>query len=281
MRRLTAANSAPVVVLFYHRIADTHPNGWTMPVEVFRLQLDWLAENFDLVSLSEAQRRLRDGSDKPSVAITFDDGYADNCDTAIPLLLRRNVPFTYFVSTRIVEEQLAFPHDLEAGVRLKPNSVPEIRAMAEAGVEIGAHTRTHVDMGRSTDLDWIREELVGSIEDIRHWTGKPPRYFAFPFGQPHQLTPEACEAAYQAGIEGVCSAYGAYNLPNRVSSDHGPFHLRRVHADPEWARFTNWMTFDPRKLRRRDPIDDNKFLPELKAIQESETLPNKSGAPVG
>ena len=269
---------APVSVLFYHRIADDHPNGWTLSTQAFERQLNWLSDRFDFVSLEEAQRRLAGkSSHRPSVAITFDDGYADNCEFAIPLLLRREIPFTYFVSTDILRDQGAFAHDLEAGVRLQPNTVAQIRSMADAGVEIGAHTRTHADMGQSTGAPFIEAELLGSKQDIEAWIGRPVRYFAFPFGLPKNLTTEACAAAREAGIEGICSAYGAYNLPDAVSTAHGPFHLRRLHADPEWARFVNWMTFDPRKLTASDPLndpvnDDTFLMPPLTSSEPAAEL---------
>ena len=273
VRQMAAEGRAPVSVLFYHRIADTNPNGWTLPVAEFTRQLDWLTRRFDFVSLQEAQRRLGESkSRRPAVAITFDDGYGENCDAAIPLLLKRRIPFTYFVSTRIIRDQTAFPHDLEAGVRLRPNTISELRAMADAGVEIGAHTRTHADLGKSIDPDWLRNEIVGSVEDIERWIGRRPQSFAFPFGQTTSFTPEAMQVAREAGVRAVCSAYGAYNLPERVSETWGPFHLRRIHADPEWVRFVNWMTFDPRKLLAIDPIDDDAYL--VGGIDESKgTLP--------
>jgi hypothetical protein len=71
----------------------------------------------------------------------------------------------------------------------------------------------------------------------------------------------------------VCSAYGAYNLPEQVSKTWGPFHLRRIHADPEWVRFVNWMTFDPRKLLAIDPINDDAYLASDDADTSSQTLP--------
>ncbi|MEN0109384.1 MAG: polysaccharide deacetylase family protein [Planctomycetota bacterium] len=266
-RRLAEEGHAPVCVLFYHRVADTHPNDWTLPTAVFARQIDWLARRFDFVSLAEAQRRLGRGrSERPAVAITFDDGYADNAQTAVPLLLARRVPFTYFVTTRTVRDQGVFPHDAAAGVPLRPNTVTEVRAMADAGVEIGAHTRTHPDLGASTDPDWLRDEIAGSLDDLQAWTGRRPRSFAFPYGLPQNMTPAAFDAAIDAGAECVVSAYGAYNVPGQVSETHGPRHVRRIHGDPEWVRFTNWMTFDPRKLHAVDPIDDDAWLPAPEAV---------------
>jgi hypothetical protein len=77
------------------------------------------------------------------------------------------------------------------------------------------------------------------------------------------MSQEAFRVACAAGYRGVCSAYGAYNLPGG-----DPFHIRRIHADPEFVRFKNWMTFDPRKLRQRDSFDPGDYRVPDPADQE-------------
>ncbi len=177
----------PVGILFYHRVADTHPNGWTLSRSDFCRQLDWLQRYFDVVDLAEAQRRVRMAHcEQPTVSITFDDGYSENADFAIPELVQRKLPATYFVSTDFVRSGRSFPHDLEAGVPLAPNSIDQLREFAELGIEIGAHTRTHVDLGQAHDVERIEDEIVGSVHDLEQWLGRTVRYFAFPFGQPHK-----------------------------------------------------------------------------------------------
>ena len=102
--------------------------------------------------MEEVQRRLRSGvNDRRAVHVTFDDGYADNCRTAIPWLVRERIPCTYFVTVQNILECQPFDHDLKRGVRLASNSLEEIRAMADAGIEIGAHAYTHADLGKLTD----------------------------------------------------------------------------------------------------------------------------------
>ncbi|MEM8864095.1 MAG: polysaccharide deacetylase family protein [Planctomycetota bacterium] len=249
VRRWQAASRAaqgaePVSILFYHRIADEHPNAWTMSCRAFERQIDWIADRFDVVSLKEAQRRIAAGANtRPTVALTFDDGYADNCEFALPLLLRKQLPATYFVSTDHVLGGMPFPHDVAAGLQLRPNSVEELRAMADAGIEIGAHTQSHADLGSPNSAGRLRDEIVGSKHKLEHALDREVRYFAFPFGLHANMTPEAFGIACQAGFAGVCSAYGAYNKPG-----DDPFHLQRIHADPEMTRLKNWLTIDPRKL---------------------------------
>lgn len=247
-RRLVAGREssqgrAPVVVLFYHRVADDVPNDWTMSIEMFTRQIAYLEKNFDLVSLEEAQRRIRGGHNpRTAVSITFDDGYADNCQAALPLLIKRRIPCTYFVTTKHVLEGIPFPHDVEAGQPLRPNTPEQLRALADTGIEIGGHTRTHADLGKMTDIDKLRDEVVDSAHELGLAVGKPIRYFAFPFGLHANLNATVFHMARDAGFEGVCSAYGGYNFPG-----DDPFHFQRIHADAELVRLKNWLSVDPRK----------------------------------
>ncbi len=244
--REARAGRAPVMVLFYHRIADEAPNDWTASRRTFARQLRWLKQNFDLVSLEEAQRRIRSGcNERAAVSITFDDGYADNCRFALPLLIDEQIPVTYFVASDHVLYRTPFPHDLVLGRPLTPNTAGQLRRLAEQGVEIGAHTRTHADLGRVYAHELLWDELAGSKEAIEQMTGKPVRYFAFPYGQHANLSIQAFQAARKCGFEGVCSAYGGYNFPGDDA-----FHLQRIHADNDLIRLKNWLTVDPRKLKK-------------------------------
>lgn len=236
----------PVIVLFYHRVADAQFNDWTISNARFRSQMRWLQERFEVVSLEEAQRRIAaEENDRPTVCITFDDGYADNCEQAVPWLLEHRFPFTYFVTSDHAQSGDPFEHDAKRGCPLTPNSVEQLRQMAAAGVEIGAHTRTHADLGKIALEAELFDEIVGSKRDLESLLDRPVRYFAFPFGLAENMSTAAFRIAFQAGLWGVCSAYGGYNMPGDDS-----FHLQRIHGDPQWSRFRNWLTVDPRKARR-------------------------------
>jgi hypothetical protein len=100
----------------------------------------------------------------------------------------------------------------------------------------------------------ITDEIVGSKHELESALKTIIRYFSFPFGQLADLSPTAFHVAYNAGFQGVCSAYGGYNFPG-----DDPFHLRRIHADPEIIRLKNWLTVDPRKLRRPTRFDPGDY----------------------
>ncbi|MCO6047289.1 polysaccharide deacetylase family protein [Aeoliella sp. ICT_H6.2] len=248
-------SNEPVQILFYHRVADNHPNPWTIGHRAFEEQINWLARRFDVVSLTEAQRRIIHGKNRrPTAVITFDDGYADNMHFALPLLIRRNLPFTYFVTTGNVYSGEPFPHDVKRGEPLAPNTEGDIRELAMQGVEIGAHTRTHADLARLEGQQLI-DEIAGSKKDLESMTGREVQYFAFPYGQPRNLSPEGFRVALEAGFSGVCSAYGGYNFPGG-----DPFHLERFHADPDFLRFRHWLSVDGVKQIRTPSFDPE--LPE-------------------
>jgi peptidoglycan/xylan/chitin deacetylase (PgdA/CDA1 family) len=239
-----AEDRLPVVVLFYHRVADNRSNGWTISNRMFARQVRWLRSHFELVSLEEAQRLVRSGANhRRCASITFDDGYADNCREAIPLLVKERIPCTYFVTVGNVLDGRPFKHDLDQQDPPPPNTLEQLRAMAADGIEIGAHSYTHADLGHNIDRRQLHYEVVTAGEDLQEALGHPVRHFAFPFGQRANLNSEAFEMAYEAGYETVCSAYGGFNFPGDDA-----FHVQRIPADDSMIRLKNWATIDPRKI---------------------------------
>ena len=186
-----------------------------------------------MVSLEEAQRRLVEKKNpRPAVSITFDDGYDANCDEAIPLLIARKIPCTYFVSSRCVLEGIPFPHDVGEACTVRPNTLEQIRAMAAAGVEIGAHTRTHADIGRLHNPRELHDEVVGSGRDLQQALGRPVRYFAFPFGQPKNMNAAGIPTGARIWLRGRLLGIRRLQLSRRRSVPHSA-HLSRQHAAVE------------------------------------------------
>ncbi|MFK7768530.1 MAG: polysaccharide deacetylase family protein [Mariniblastus sp.] len=240
--QMRKSGTVPIVSMFFHRIADTILNPWTMTCGMFEQQIDWLQENFDIVDLEESQRRIRSGfNERPTLSITFDDGYAENCDFALPMLIERRIPVTYFVTAHNVIHQEPFQHDVDRGQPLYVNTVESLRALDMAGVEIAAHTRTHADLGKITCAETLVDEVLTSSEEMEELIGRKMRYFAFPYGQRANLNPTVFAMLREAGFLGVCSAYGGWN---QVGCD--AFHIQRIHADPNFSRVKNWLTYDPR-----------------------------------
>ena len=245
MRNSQTARSgmAPVMVVFYHRVADRSLNDWTISNHQFEKQVCWMHRHFDMISLAEAQQRIRSGRNlRPAVSLTFDDGYADNCDRALPLLIQKRIPCTYFVASQQVLTGTPFPHDVGAGRPLAVNNMDQLRRLVDQGIDIGAHTRTHADLGSVDDAEQLQQEVVECRNELRRALNCSIRYFAFPYGLATNLSAAAFRMAKEAGYDGACSAYGGYNFPGDDA-----YHLQRFHGDPQTLRLKNWLTVDPRK----------------------------------
>ena len=113
LEQIARARPESLLVLTYHRIArpGALDNPYYDPVisatpAAFETQIAFLASHYQIVSLAELDHlntaRLRRWG-RPSVLITFDDGYRDNFDVALPILSRHGVPATFFLPTSYLE----------------------------------------------------------------------------------------------------------------------------------------------------------------------------------
>ncbi|GEM_PF-526714 len=260
-RKAVRSGRVPAIILFYHRVADDCATPWTISNRMFRRQVQGLCRRVELVSLNELQRQLSERNNRRLLcAITFDDGYAENCQQAIPLLLERRIPFTYFVTVGNILSGKPFEHDLKCGLSPRPNSLEEIRWMAAAGAQIGPHGWNHVDLGSLRCSKALHREVVASKEALASLVGQPIDYFAFPYGYPRNIPPEAIRLAKSAGYRGICSAYGGYNFPG-----DDPFHLKRYHGDHSFLLYRHRLRPDWLKLCRsnRSSVEETKELAGL------------------
>ncbi len=100
-----AGKRASLLVLIYHRVpAQPDPLLPSEPDALrFAAQMDLMASLFNVLPLTEAVAKLKDGSLPARAAcITFDDGYTNNLEVALPILKARNLPATVFVSTGFI-----------------------------------------------------------------------------------------------------------------------------------------------------------------------------------
>lgn len=225
-RRLFRSSWPRAVVLVYHRLADTEddPYGQAVRPETFARHLEMLAREHPVVPLRDlVERRYEDGA----VAITFDDGYADN------LLIAANLPVTVFVTVEPVLDGRRFWWDEIAGIepglrgklhtRLKglpgrerqgrlatlawkddadrgrPLTLDELRDLASRpGVEIGAHTLSHPSLALLPAVEQERE-LAGARTRLEEMLGRPVTLLAYPFGKPGDVSEETQALARRAG----------------------------------------------------------------------------------
>ncbi len=141
---------APAIVLAYHRVTELprDPFGLAVRPERFAAQIDVLRRAADVVPLGDVLRRAPAG--RRRVAITLDDGYADNAEVAAPILAEKGVPATFFVVTGGLDEGAEFWWDrLEHVVLDAPDGVGPV------DVELGGRllrVDTRTEAGRQRAL---------------------------------------------------------------------------------------------------------------------------------
>lgn len=97
------------VILLYHRVAVIDSDPWSLCItpQQFAEHLEVLQACVP-ITLEQVEPTRPDGDRRPRVAITFDDGYADNLYQAKPLLERYDIPATFFVVTGYVGQNREF-----------------------------------------------------------------------------------------------------------------------------------------------------------------------------
>ncbi len=212
------------VVVAFHRVSDAIPeDALTRSSQAFDRFCRFFAAYFDVVPLAEIVSRLNSGRDLAgALAITFDDGYLDNFEVAAPILKRFDLPATFFVATRFIETTIVPWWD--ANLPRQPGwmSWTQVSEMAREGFDIGAHTRTHVDLGK-VDGDAAKVEIEGSKQDLIDALGAAPRHFAYPYGRRDNLLDANRARVRAAGFQCCVSCHGGLAL-----AGDDPLMLHRV-----------------------------------------------------
>jgi peptidoglycan/xylan/chitin deacetylase (PgdA/CDA1 family) len=211
------------VILCYHSV-DPEPSYLGLTPELFDAHLAWLGDNCRVVPLEELiAGPLRGGG--PYVAITFDDGYADNHAHALPLLRVRGMTASFFLAVGFLERDPdVMAHLAEVWRRpaesLSWGQVAELRA---AGMSIGSHTWSHRNLAQLEPAA-VEADLRRSRDVLEQRLGEPVRTIAYPWGKlGRHVNRSTFAAARRAGFE-----LGLISLPRAVRAHDDPLRIARV-----------------------------------------------------
>lgn len=178
-------------ILMYHAVGDEEGADWPasliMKPWLFESHLQYLTEQgYTIVSVEQLAHRLEQGASVDKyVALSFDDGYKNNYSVVLPLLQKYGAKGSFFVINR------------EMGDELHMNE-QEIKALIDAGMELGSHTYSHNPLAK------IEEKyLVWELDTSRYWLKKKfdgyiVRTLAYPNG------------SYNSTVAGAAKKYGFY-----------------------------------------------------------------------
>lgn len=192
-------------VLVYHTVRDygrVLPAGINMSPEKFSAQMQFLkTRNYNVVGLDKVVESFRCGKGLPagSVAITFDDGYRDNYETAFPILREMKFPATVFLTGRFLDSEWR-----EHGVSLEGLTGTMIQEMSGSGlIEFGGHGVSHRKLN-TIDAVEAAEEVAESVRIVSDATGKTSRWYSYPFGS---FNDDVVSAVKNAGCEAAFSVW--------------------------------------------------------------------------
>lgn len=166
-------------ILTYHSI-DSSGSPISVSREAFAGHVRWFASGaVRVVPLAEIVRDVADGD---AVAITFDDGFTNFAESAMPLLRDHGLPATVFVVSDQVGGTNAWGGREQAGIPTLPLMHWDVLGtLGEAGIELGAHTRTHPKLD-TVAASALSDEIEGGAGEIEQRTGRRPATFAYPYG---------------------------------------------------------------------------------------------------
>ncbi|MCM1975910.1 polysaccharide deacetylase family protein [Streptomyces sp. G1] len=226
-------------VAMYHSVGDCSDDPYRITVTPERLddQLGRLRRRgLRGVSMGELLAAHGRGEGRGLVGLTFDDGYADFLDHALPVLRRHDCTATLFVLPGRLGGDNAWD---PLGPRKPLLTADGIRQAAAAGVEIGSHGLTHVDLTKADDAT-LHAETDASRALLAELTGAPVQGFCYPYGT---VDARAVQAVRAAGY-----AYACAIDPGPLTSLHA---LPRVHIGQNDTAVRLYLKHRLHRLRRR------------------------------
>ncbi len=220
--RLTPPASAPlhtvhVPILTWHRVhlfatelTKSVPDETVEP-SVFASEIAALADHgYHSITQLQLYDALFRGTPLPPkpVMLTVDDGYVDDVNQILPVLRAHHMVATFYIITGRFHE----PGFLDES---------QVRQLDAAGMDVGAHTRHHVPLS-SVSTGVMKNEILGSRNDLQRVLGHPVQWFAYPYG--------AYDAAVVDELRRAGFVLAATTNGGTVESSQAPLQLPRIHV---------------------------------------------------
>lgn len=174
-------------IFCYHGVKQD-PRPWDVSRQRFSEQVEWLSQNFNILTVSEMSRRQREGNlpENPA-ALTFDDGLKSSFK-ARQVLNEHDVKATFYIISGLLGDHWEGEEVV---------SREEVQILVDEGHEVGAHTVSHPHL---TDLRKasVKKEVQASKNTLEQVVEDSVTSFAYPYGD---FSTEAAEIVEETGFE--------------------------------------------------------------------------------
>lgn len=221
-------------ILLFHRVAPYGDGSLTTSTLIFEGLMREISSNFKPVPLQDVIERIKNRKpiDPKTVVITFDDNYRDTFLHAVPILLKYDIPATFFITSGFINSDRHYPWDAEKRFKYPMMRWEDVKEIVTLGFEVGCHTVNHVNLG-NVHLQVARDEIFDSKDQIENRIGRVVQSFAFPFGRKDCIIDEVRQFVKEAGFECCCSAYGG-----KVTENSNLYDLHRI---PEYQTLIEFL----------------------------------------
>jgi peptidoglycan/xylan/chitin deacetylase (PgdA/CDA1 family) len=207
-----------MAILTYHAVNPEWQSPLSVAPERFERHCAWLSRRHRVVPAAEAAARIASSGKLPGriVSITFDDGYEDFFDHALPALARHDLVATVFlVSATLTDNRRVDWVDAPPAQPLRTLGLEQIREMQGAGVNFGSHSRIHDDLTQLSDEE-CELDLRRSKEALENLLGGPVSLLAYPRGLHDERVRRAAKRAgfsYAFGTSRPMGPLGRFSIP--------------------------------------------------------------------
>ncbi len=245
------ASQGGVTLLAYHLVGAGTAAPVDLPLDVFREQMERLAETGRVVSLERALEQLDAGADgdQHSIVITFDDAYRNFFEVAWPLLQAHTLPVTLYVPSGFVNGTAPAP--LTGAEGLPAMSWEQVREIADSELgTVGSHTSTHPDL-RGLSASACRDELIESRRILEQRGNAPVSSFCYPRALWSPAVKELVAEVYDSAVVGGgrrnrSQRFDRHQLSRLPVRNDMPRELGKLLEPPIWLE--EWAAAYARRL---------------------------------
>jgi peptidoglycan/xylan/chitin deacetylase (PgdA/CDA1 family) len=236
MKQAVSPSNTAIPILMYHNIAPAprelrvYRSLYVNPGSFSRQM--WLLHRLGYTGLSvaAAEPYLRGEKQGRVAVITLDDGYADNVESAMPVLQKYHFSATCYVVSGQIGRYNSWD-DERLGIQKRLMTSEQLRQWRDGGMEVGAHTRTHPRLTTCNDAQ-LHDEIHGCKSELEDRLGSEVTQFCYPYGDENE---HVVAATRDAGFRAATTTHRGRAMAGDDMWRLPRMQIARHHVLPQFA----------------------------------------------